>query len=68
MKIFVHLICTICYCDLADWGVAFGIDMIPDTYDLGSWIGEELHIYRLRPLGGSRRCDWDHHLYLVNAK
>jgi hypothetical protein len=65
IMIIVHLICSVCFYDLAEWGVPFGVDRAtPDA--LGGWIGDNLHIYRIRRSGF--KCDYDDHMYLVNAR
>lgn len=63
MKIKIHTICSICFFDLAEWGVPFGLEVISPSA-LGGWIDDELHIYRLRSSGV--KCDKVDHMYLVN--
>lgn len=66
IKMTVHLICPVCFYDLAEWGASLGIDIDPETCDLVGWLDDDLHIYRLRSSG--TKCDYDNHLYLVNAR
>lgn len=65
IKTHVHLICSVCFFDLAEWGVPLGIDLV-DKDLLSGWIGDDIHIYQLRTRG--LKCDYDDHMYLVNAK
>lgn len=65
MTTILHLICPICFYDLAEWGTLLEVDRVaPDS--LHGWIGDELHVYQLRSSG--TKCDYDNHMYLANAK
>lgn len=66
IKMTVHLICPVCFYDLAEWGAYHGIDIDSETCDLVGWFGNDLHIYRIR--SGGDKCDYDAHMYLVNAR